>query len=221
MLGSSITWKMSAHEVHALGRDLLGARMGGEDDDVAGLDGVDALTGRRQAGVRGGNEGCDYADRLGVLHKALFLILFNDADAGLTQAVAQDQLELVALVALAHLVAEVGLIDRLVAEMRPDLEIVKSRSDRLCQTVHTSLIVSLDDRGSLLCTGDHFLDHFDLLLSNFLSHNDTKLLFVVLTKVLLGCWHYFNILTRDSPILDSDEVHSVFSIFLSKRVILP
>ena len=93
--GSALTHQGLTDDVDALVGGLLRARMGAADDDVTGLDGIDHLAGRGQAGVGGGHQRRDHAHRLGILHDALLRDLLDHAHAPLTQAVPQDQLQLV------------------------------------------------------------------------------------------------------------------------------
>ncbi len=162
--------------------------MGGADQYVARLDGVDDLAGGRQAGVGGGDEGADDANGLAVADEALLLVLLDDADAGLTQTVAQDQLELVALVALGDLVAEAGLIDGLVAEVAPNLQGIERGADGLTKAVHAGLIIGLNDLRGSACANDELFDLSDLLSSDFTCHDKFLLTFRFLIFNGLACF---------------------------------
>lgn len=96
---------------------------------------------------------------------------------GLAQAVAQDQLELVALITLGDLVAEAGLIDRFVAEVAPDLQGIDGGADGLTKMVNAGLIIGLDNFRSSLSASNEFFDLSDLLSSDFACHNEVLLFF--------------------------------------------
>ena len=204
--GSALTHQGLTDDVDALVGGLLRARMGAADDDVTGLDGIDHLAGRGQAGVGGGHQRRDHAHRLGILHDALLRDLLDHAHAPLTQAVPQDQLQLVPLVPLGHLVAQAGLVHRLVSQVRPNLHVDHRSGDRLAQPVHALLVIGGDDLRRSAGLSDHPIQHFDLLRSDFFRHcNDLLFLIICRTSVQLSLlsplYHFF--LSR--PILHFNE----------------
>ena len=80
----------------------------------------------------------------------------------MTQTLAEDQLHLVALVALGDLVAQPRLIDSLIAERSPDLGIVELGADSLAEMIDARLIVRGDDSGGLAGLCDHFVEQSEL-----------------------------------------------------------
>ena len=155
------------HDVNSLFRYALCARMGRENHDVAGLDGVDGLADGGDNGVRRRDEGSDDANGLCVFDDALFRDLFDDAYALCTQRVAQDALCLVALADLTDRIAEAGLFNGLISQRLPRLQVHDGPCDGLDQFVHTLLVIGLNDLCSGLCTGEQLVQHFDFFYRDF------------------------------------------------------
>ena len=172
--------------------------MGGADDDVTGLDGVDHLAGGGEAGVGGGDQRGDDAHRLGVFYQTLLGVLLDDSNALLAQAVPEDQLDLVALVALGHLVAQAGLVHGLVGQLSPHLHVAHGGGHGLTQPVYPGLVIGGNDVGGLLGAGDHLVQHLDLFRSNFFCHNKSLLIPVFCAGVV--SWLYCSPPARLCPI---------------------
>ena len=185
--GSAFPHQRCAHHFNAFEGDFLGAGMRGEDHHIPGLDRVNALTGRGEAGIGGRYQRSDYTDRLRIFDQALFGDFLDYTDARVAQAVTKDQLDLVALIALAHRIAQTGFGNCFIAEGSPRLEVVGGGGDRAAEAVHPCLVISSDDGGGLFGALHHFVNHLNLLLGNFFCHLNPLLLrccFVKINKIL-------------------------------------
>ena len=159
-----------ADDVNGLVGDILGAGMGGADQNVACLDGVDDLTGRGQTGVGGGNEGGDHAHGLGVLDNVLLGDLLDDTDALGAEALTKNELYLIALIALGDFISQAGLVHSFIAELTPDLHIHELGGNGLAEAVQAGLIISCNDLGGCACTGNLLFYHFYFFRCNFMCH---------------------------------------------------
>lgn len=162
--GGALTEQDFTNDVNALVGHHFGPWMRAADDNVSCLDSVDYLAGRCQTRIGSRYQRGNYPHWLGIFDQPLLRDFFNSADASAPHTVAQDQLQLVAFVALRHLIAQVGLIHGLIAELRPDLQIIKSRRNCLAQVIYSVLIVSLNDCRSLTGSGNPFLPTFQSVL---------------------------------------------------------
>ena len=147
--GRAFALERLAHQAHRLERCLLRARVRREDHDVARLDPVDRVAGRRQVRVRRRDDAGDDPRGLGVLDDALFGQLLDDAHALLAQGVAQHAPDLHPLAHPAHRVAEAGFLDAHVDETREGLLVRHRPGHRLAQAIDAGLVVGFDDRERL------------------------------------------------------------------------
>ena len=141
--------------------------MGRKHDGIPAFDGEDHLAGRGQTGIGGRHQGSNHAHRFGIFHDAFFRDFFDDPDAGIAQAVSQDQFDFVPFVPFADFIPQTGFIHRFIADRTPHLHIADGCGYGLAQPIHTGLVIGFDDLLGSFCPGDLFLHHFDFFRGCF------------------------------------------------------
>ena len=156
-----------AHQFDGLAAGLEGARVRGEDDGVARLDGVDGVAGRGEVGVCGGDDAADDAHRFGVFDQPLLGDFFDDADRLLAQAVAQDAANLETLGFATDRVTKIALRDAQFDQFVESLGVGNHLRDRTDGPVNRGLIPALEGELCGVSTSESFLNLGYLLCSQF------------------------------------------------------
>ncbi len=194
--GRTFALQRLAHQPHRLERRLLGTRVRRVDDDVACLDRVDRVAGRREVRVRGRDDARDDACRLAVFHDALLRQLLDDADALLAQRIAQHPADLHPLAHPADRVAQAAFLDAHVDEAREGLLVRDGPRHRLAEAVHACLIVGLDDRERLARLRKNLVELLLLFLGDaFLRFGGGHLAVLVVSRVVTGA-------RADAPVVE-------------------
>ena len=156
-----------AHDVNGFFRDALGTRMGRENHNVTGLNGINGLADRGDDRIRRGDKGSDDAHGLCILGNAFFRDFFDHAHTLCTQCIAQDTLGLVALADFADRVAQASLFNCLIGKRLPGLQVDNGPGHSLNQLIDALLIVCFNDLRGGLRAGEQIVQHFDFFQRDF------------------------------------------------------